>query len=188
MNYKSITIISIIVTAIFVMPLFSFAWPGRPFQVLQNQIDDLQQQINDIQTGSVKAYTNSSHLNLFPQDEERDIITLSLPEGEFIMTIVMGATFFHGGLYDADYHTYLHCDFVDEEGEKVTGYGFGGGVVGHESLASNIPLTLFEATDITLRCSHNCGYDDPTPNDPMSFSIVWTAIEVDEMDNQIIIP
>ena len=161
---------------------------GVPFEALQRQIDDLQQQINDIQIQNsyTKAYTNSSHLNQFPQDKEMKIISLSLPEGKFIMTIVMGATFFHDGLYNSDYQTYLGCDFVDENDNLVTGYKFGGGVTGAETLANTIPLTLYEATNITLNCSHSCGYDDPVPNDPMSFSIVWTAIEVDEIENQVI--
>jgi hypothetical protein len=191
---KLITITSLIFIVAFVFSVNLFAQdltlttdgkvPGKPFEALQQQIDALQIQINDV-NNPVLAFTNSSYLDEFPQDTTMDIINLDLPAGHFIMTITMGASFFHDGVYNADYHTYMHCDFVDDEGSLVTGYGFGGGFTGHDSLAKTIPISIDEPTNIILRCEHSCGYDDPLPNDPLSYSIEWNAIKVDDLNNQV---
>ncbi|CAB1057870.1 hypothetical protein D1BOALGB6SA_2626 [Olavius sp. associated proteobacterium Delta 1] len=62
MNFNRLGIISLIAAVVFVLPLFAAAQDvvlrsdgkvrGRPFKVLQQQIDDLQQQINAIQDNS----------------------------------------------------------------------------------------------------------------------------------------
>ncbi|MDB4304014.1 hypothetical protein N9934_04425 [Desulfosarcina sp.] len=189
MNRTKLYIVAIIAMAAFIWPIAAGGQdlgltsdgkvPGKPFEALQQQIDELR----DIQTITTKAYTNNSGCE-FPQEEWRDIISLSLPAGHFIMTMAINATFWHGGIYNPGFHTYLECKCVDANRDLIPGCGAAGGVAGHDSLVQTIPLSLYEATEITLKCYHNCGYDDPTPNDPMSMGIVWTAIEVDEIDNQ----
>ena len=192
MNYNRLAIIFIVVTAIFVMPLLNLAHdaafaddttvPGKPFKVLQDQIDDLQQQINNMPTGKVKAYSARSHYTNMPQSEDRiPVITLSLPEGKFIMTITMLATFFHEGIYNANYQTFVDCVCVDQYGAEIQGCGISGGVTGIETLAVTFEQPLFETTNvITLCCKHGSWSDDPMTIN----GLTWTAIKVDELDIQ----
>jgi hypothetical protein len=157
---------------------------GRFYWYLQKQINDLQQQCN-----GPKAYTNNSFIDALPQQESIDFISLSLPAGHFFMTMDVQATFWQCGVYNEHYHTYLGCNCIDEAGVEIPACGVGGGVVGRTSLGDNLALTLEAPTTITLRCSHNCLYDDDSNdpdqcNDPLAMSIVWTAFEVDEIENQ----
>jgi hypothetical protein len=61
MRYKGVTITCIIAVALFVIPLIAAADDrtaiGVPFQALQAQIDDLQEQLNNMQTNYKKGET-----------------------------------------------------------------------------------------------------------------------------------
>lgn len=111
MNYNRVTIISILVTAIFVMPLFSFAAeetvPGAPFQALQEQIDELWQHINNMPTGEVKAYSGKQIMNFPPLylNQPANVITLDLPKGNYISTTTVNAAYFGGPWMETSEYT-----------------------------------------------------------------------------------
>jgi len=76
MNLNRLAIISLTTAIIFVLPLFAVAQNGKPFQALQEQIDDLQQQLEAVQTGPVKAYVTKNgaiDLNLSNAEVSCDI-------------------------------------------------------------------------------------------------------------------
>ncbi|MGV7224987.1 MAG: hypothetical protein ACQ9MH_26165 [Nitrospinales bacterium] len=126
---------------------------------------------------TLRAYNVRNHYEDLPQLGERvPIITLSLPDGNFIMTITMGARFFVNGVYNADYQSFVDCVCVDQNGSEIQGCGISGGVTGIVTLANNFAQPLFAPTTVTLKCKHESWSDDP-----MSINISWTAIEVDEL-------
>ena len=190
MNYKSITIISIIVTAIFVMPLFSFTGdgtvPGVPFQVLQNQIDNLKEQINDLELEnvSVEAFTTTTGMvsqihHELPAYEEVDLLTLELPAGKYVSNITLQA-------YYIPYSTNLNCGYVDSSGQSI-GSMFGGNVSGQVSHAHTMGMQLLGSgpLTVTVRCSH-CPMGGTELLDINHAE--WTVIAVDELDYQESIP
>jgi hypothetical protein len=183
MNLNKLSILSIVAVLVFVFPVFAVSQEGEPFKALQEQIDELRQQINNIQGYPIKAYSARSHYDNMPQSEEWvPVITLSLPEGDFIMTITMMATFFHDGSYNSDYQTFVDCICVDQDEEEIQGCGLAGGVTGAENLAVTFEQPLFEETNVTtLYCRHSSWSDDPMT----IHGLQWTAIKVDELDIQI---
>ena len=180
MNYKSVTIISIIVTAIFVMPLFSFAADetvlGTPFQALQEQIDDLQQQINDLQQGCIPAaYSTNANLTVLTE-EPVIVMQIPLPKGNYVSNISLGAKYGNTG-FDSGCWAYLNCQIVDGVTHSPIAGGVGGNVVGIMTHSSTEILTLNEDTTVALECSEEsplCWYDT---NIEVSGS--WTFIEVE---------
>lgn len=193
MNYKSVTIISIIVAAIFVLPLFSFAEdetvPGVPFQKLQEQIDDLQEQIDAVQTGPIKAYVGKQMMNFPPlgPDEIASVITLELPIGKYINTITISAAYFggEGGTFSASDPGHLSCWFVDDENNEITGHLIAGNIIGVDTIALTMELELWEKTTAILKCQN---VELWTSADMAICQAIWTAIKVGELDNQPPLP
>ncbi len=190
MNYKSVTIISIIVTAIFVMPLFSFAGdetvPGTPFQVLQKQIDDLQEQINDIPPGSMCAAYSTTHLieKIIESTEfYEDVVVMSitLPEGDYVSTISLGVQ------YQAEGHGFWpECwAFLDSSVinlntlEMIGSASVGGNVVGTLPRSGTNMLRLWEETTVALTIKVDCIWCQAFPDTPLNIlSGSWTLIKV----------
>jgi hypothetical protein len=161
--------------------------PGKPFQALQQQIDELQQQIDDIHVGIVKAYvTKNGDIELAP-DEKVDVMTLSLPEGKYINTITIGAGY-PPPWQDDSSSSFLECAFVDSQGFPVTGDLVGGNVFGLNSFAITLELefSLPDTNDVVLQCK-----SDPLGDMEYNMTIYhteWTAIKVSEIERQNILP
>jgi len=187
MNYKSITIISIIVTAIFVMPLFSFAGPGRPFQVLQNQIDDLQQQINEIQPGSLCA-AYSTHLTesieIIPDEFYEDVVVMSitLPKGDYVSTISLGVQYQAAGHgFWPECWAYLDSSIIDLNTlNKIGNASVGGNVVGVLPRSGTNMLKLWEETTVALTIKVDCIWCQEFPETRLNIlGGSWTLIKVE---------
>ena len=191
MNYKSVTIISIIATVIFVMPLFSFAGdetvPGTPFQVLQGQIDDLQQQINEIPPGSMCAAYSTTHLiqKIIGHAEfYQDVVVMSitLPEGDYVSTISLGVQYQAAGHgFWPQCWAFLDSSIRDFNTMDIIGSAsVGGNVVGTLPRSGTNMLRLWEETNVALTIKVDCIYCDDFPETPLNIlSGSWTLIKVE---------
>ncbi len=160
--------------------------PGKPFIILQEQIDSLQAQIDNLEKGVVKAYVNKGGgIALQPGDANAiSLVSLNLPAGDYISMITVQATFHPGGSYVHDTLTSLSCSFEDLGGNPITGHLFGGNVTGQYSHGITMELSLYQDTEIFCKCKHNPFSE--YAEEPLDInSIVWTAIKADELDNQL---
>lgn len=185
MSYKNVTIISIIVTAIFVMPLFSFAGetvPGAPFQVLQDQIDGLQIQIDNIQQQMCAAYSTHLPASMVIPDDPVVVMSIDLPAGDYVSTISLGLQ------YQAEGHgfwpecwAFYECSIIDDDtGLKIGNAYVGGNVVGVLPQSGTNILTLFNNTTVALECFVGCRCCSEYPETPLNLlSGSWTLIRVD---------
>ena len=191
MKFDRLSLISIIATAIFVLLLLVFSQdvtlagdgevPGTPFQYLQEQIDNLHQQINDIQTNIVKAYVTKNFIAEILPGDYVDVLELNLPEGFFINTVIMQASYRNDdGTFDPIKHSFLSCEVEDAVGTPVSG-SFGGVVIGTETHAKTFELELTEQMDIMIKCEV---FAEENGQKVTINNIVWTAIKVDELDRQ----
>jgi hypothetical protein len=192
MNLNKFVILSLIACAVLGLSLLAVAQdviltpdgkvPGKPFEALQQEIDDLQQQINDMQTGTVSAYETKSNVGYISSGEENavDVLTLSLPAGIFINTITLNANWYPGDMYVHDSFTDLYCEFVDPHGNSVTGDPVEEMVNGTDILAKTLALTPSEPMVVILSCWHRPKRGDE--GEPIRMgNAVWTAIKVDEL-------
>ncbi|MHC4215717.1 MAG: hypothetical protein ACYSWP_20400 [Planctomycetota bacterium] len=182
---KILTLSIITFISIFLIGTTLVTADGNPFEVLQQQIDDLQQQINDLQTGTVSAYVKKSNVGYISSGEENavDVLTLSLPAGIFINTITLNANWYPNHMYEHDSFTDLYCEFVDPDGNSVTGDTVEEMVNGHDILAKTVELTPHEPMVVILSCWHRPRLGDEEQLIRMG-NAVWTAIKVDELDRQ----
>lgn len=181
----------IFLTLIAVIEFSSFAnavLAGQPFEVLQEQIDTLKQQLEALQTGPVKAYVTKKGTafptNLSPETDYH-VMTLNLPEGMFIYTITITASYYPYGLYDYTSQTFLDCSFLYDMEQPLLGHHIGGGINGTDTLAITMEDEILpmqgNETEITLSCIHTPFDTDAT----MTInSAIWTAIKVGELEIQ----
>ena len=197
MSYGRLIAISMVVAAIFLMPLFAFAEdetpPGLPFERLQNQINDLQQQIEAIQeVPIIKGYrADSWHSGTLAQSENvrTEIAAIELPAGgQFLMSIELGVAFRQPNSPDYECTTFLDCACFDENGIVAPGFGVAEGISNVEHVTNSFILTLEgdpnTRTKLTLQCKHYCGYCPPAQPLQMMGG-TWIAIELDEVETQV---
>jgi len=171
MNYKSITIISIIVTAIFVMPLFSFSGPGVPFQVLQNQIDDLQQQIDGIQKESVDAFFANGYSNEIKlTDDWVEITSTSIPGGNYVGIITVSASYYGAvdppGYYDPNSHAYFSCKCTDKSANPDFDFHFskiGGMAISTMTHSRTWLFDISDTSEMSLSCKADFLQNEEAP-------------------------
>jgi len=185
MKLNRLAIISLTAAIIFVLPLFAVAQNGKPFQALQEQIDDLQQQLEAVQTGPVKAYvTKNGAIDLTP-NIDHSVMTLTLPEGKYIYTITIQASYYPNDLYNPLSQTFLECSFLYDNEPSGLGHHVGGGVNGTDTHAltteDEITPMFGDEVEVTLVCEHE-PFD--TGETMTINSAVWTAIKVGEIDRQ----
>ena len=182
---KILTLFIITFISIFLTGTTWVTADGVPFETLQQQIDDLQQQINDMQTGTVSAYVKKSNVGYILPGEENavDVLTLSLPAGIFINTITISANWYPDESYEPDSYTDLYCEFVDTDGNSVTGDPVGEMVNGTDIVAKTLELEPHEPMVVILSCWHRPRIGDEGQRIRMG-NAVWTAIKVDEVDRQ----
>jgi hypothetical protein len=182
MKSNKLSVIFIFACAVFVSPFFAFAQDsvnGLPFQALQEQIEALQEQVEALQTGPVKAYvTKNGAINLDPNTDYQ-IMTLTLPEGLYIYTITITAS------YSLDSQTFLICSFLYEGEPSTMGHTIGGQVNGMDTHALTTEDEIYHViggeTEVTLTCSH----DPWDSGENMDINTaVWTAIKVGELERQ----
>ena len=186
MSYNRVTIISIIVTAIFAMPLFSFAEDGNvhgvPFQVLQDQIDDLQQQINDLQQGSMCAAYSAHAYGMEIIEDPTIVMSIDLPAGDYVSNISLGLQYqaeSHG--FWAECWAYFGCQTRDAAtSDPIPGIGIGANVVGIMTHSNTGLLELAEPTNVAFECSLETVWCPGYPDTPLNLmSANWTLIKVD---------
>jgi hypothetical protein len=152
--------------------------PGKPFQDLQQQIDELRQQISTIQDSKVEAYVAKNGDIVMQPNSEADVMNMTLPMGAYINTITISA----GNYPPTNNNTpisLLDCSFVDSQNIPITGDLVGGHVYSHESYAITLELQFWEQEmiDIKLRC-HSMAIDE---SDIVILHAEWIAIKVDEI-------
>ena len=161
--------------------------PGRPFEALQEQIDDLQQQILDLQLECVSpAYSTESN-SVLMTEIPTIVMSKSLPPGEYVSNISMGFQYPVSYGVVPDCWAFVECSLTDSDG-NILASGVGGNVVGITNISGTniIGLTAEPQTTVVLSCFLGCEwcpgyipnsqYPDPTL---MMGGADWTFIKVD---------
>jgi hypothetical protein len=188
MSYNKITIISIILTAIFVMPLFSFAEdetvPGMPFQVLQKQIDDLRS-ISMQATYSTRLPEVIEIPAPDPNEPPPDpviVMPIDLPAGHYVSTISLSLQYGNTG-FDANCWAYYGCYIINfNTGVPFPNMGVGGNVAGILPHSGTDILELGTDTTVALSCEVECTWchDPQVPDPPLILGAgTWTLMRVD---------
>lgn len=148
-------------------------------------IDALESRITALENKTPKGFNARLLLaiNDIPQSETRiPVATLTLPPGDYIMTLSMGATYFYQGTFDPAYETFVDCVCVDPGGSEIGGCGISASVAGGKTFTKTFgQWTNDDIPAITLKCKHNAR----AGSDSMDINFFsWTAIKVDELDIQ----
>jgi hypothetical protein len=182
MRYSKVTIKSIIVVAIFAMPLVVVAQDeaihGQPFQKLQEQIDN-------IQAGIANAYSvNSGYTEITTDPEVTEVMSIDLPPGDYVSNISLDFRYTYFGGFEADAWAFVECKIYAYGDE--TGYGLGGNVCGQMGHSTTQVLSLDGGpTTVTLECvlgSECCGENCTACVDNVPLELLggsWTLIRVD---------
>lgn len=188
MNLNKLFIISIISCAAICLSLPAVAGdinlnpdgtvPGKPFEYLQQQINDLQDQIDNIQAGIVKAYfTSDGDIIIDAEGVFVKVLGLELPRGAYVSNMTLSVA----SMPRSD-NSFLDCRFINEDtNSQITG-GFGLVVNHPQQLAHTWSFNVFaDSANIALYC-RAWGFED------WEISTIhhaeWSVIEVDEIDNQ----
>ena len=145
-------------------------------------IDALESRIAALENKTPKGFNaRRTTPNIEQSDTMIPVCTLTIPPGEYVMTVVMKAGYFYQGSFDPSFPTYVECGCTDPNGNVIGGFGLSGYVSGLSELSQTIGQWTNEDTPfITLQCKHNA----MAGNDTMGVDISWTAIKVDEIDFQ----
>lgn len=174
--FVSIFLITTLVTAGDVVLTNDGKVPGKPFQDLQMQIDELREQM---QNSTFKGYfTADGDISLYQENQFVDVLVLNLPEGSYVSNMTLSVSSLPKRAY------YLDCKFKNDlTGVDLTGL-FGVSFAHPQQLAHTWGFNLFEDSSVVLTCLHY--HESVTPY--VSKSIIhraeWTVVKVDELDWQ----
>lgn len=148
-------------------------------------IQALESRIADLENKTPKGFNARllMAINDIAQSETRiPVATLTLPPGDYIMTLSMGATYFYQGTFNPAYETYVDCVCVGPGGSEIGGCGLSESVAGSKTFTVTFgQWTNDDLPSITLQCKHN----SMEGSDTMDINhLSWTAIRVDELDIQ----
>jgi hypothetical protein len=160
--------------------------PGKPFQALQEQIDDLQQQIFDLRFSCPTPAYSASAEGMVMTSTPAVVMSKTLPPGEYASTISMGFQYPVSYGVVPDCWAFVECSLTDADGKILAG-GVGGNVVGIATHSATSIIGLDGETDTTvvLTCFLGCEWcPDYIPNDDypdptlMMGGANWTFIRV----------
>jgi hypothetical protein len=126
--------------------------------------------------------TSFGDIDIFPNDEPQPVMELTLPEGDYISTITIHASYYIDGYYPKDEHAYIDCYSEKDDGAPVAG-DFGTTLQGQETTSLTFPISLDEDGEVITYCE--VGH---ISEDTQKITINrgnWTAIQVDTLDRQL---
>ena len=140
-------------------------------------IQALESRIESLENKTPKGYNaRRSTANVVPSETIIPVCTLTIPPGDYVMT--MNVSYFYQGGFDPDYTTYLDCVCTYPNGDETMGCGIGGSVSGNTVLSLSIGMsTNDDIPYLTFQCKH-------TPMagiDTININTSWSAIKVDEI-------
>ena len=145
-------------------------------------IEALESRIESLENKTPIGYNARRTTSIIePSETMIPVCTLTIPPGDYVMTMIMKASYFYQGSFDPAYSTYVQCACTEPNGNEIMGCGIGGSVSGHSELSQTIgQWTNDDIPYITLQCKHN----PSAGSDTIGVDISWTAIKVDGINFQ----
>jgi len=143
------------------------------------RIEALESRIESLENKTPKGYNaRRSTSNVAPSGTRIPVCTLTIPPGDYVMTMTMNVNYLYQGNFDPHYTTYLDCVCTYPNGDEIMGCGIGGSVSGHTILSQSIGMwTNDDIPYLTFKCKHTPMVGSET----IHISTSWSAIEVDEI-------
>jgi hypothetical protein len=153
-----------------------------PCEDVIDLIEALESRIESLENKTPKGYNaRRSTPNIEPSETMIPVCTLTIPPGDYVMTMIIHASYFYQGSFDPAYTTYVECVCTDPNGNEIMGCGIAGSVSNHSTLSQTIgQWTNNDIPYITMQCKHN----PMVGSDTIGISISWSAIKVDEINFQ----
>jgi hypothetical protein len=153
-----------------------------PCEDVIDLIEALESRIESLENKTPKGYNARCTTPIIePSETMIPVCTLTIPPGDYVMTMIMKASYFYQGSFNPVYTTYVECACTEPNGNKIMGCGIGGSVSNHSELSQTIgQWTNDDIPYITIQCKHN----PMEGSDTIGIDISWTAIKVDEINFQ----